>query len=430
MAFHDKSKLMSLLLQYLHCKKTDHEKLMCFVKYPHKKKKLDAAWAVKKKSKSLLSDKFSDKFFNNVKSTFNKTDDNVTMLSFMSVIESHLMSVWIVNTEASDHLCSIHKFFLIYEPISRSLKMINEPAQIIEKNMISLCLVHFDSDIQEIILKDVMHASDFSANLVSDCCIHISEISFNMCDCTLCHKNNVIKYASEINRIFQLHLNDTSQSHVFAANYEFKISFDMWHWCLSHLSYTNIECLSKIINSIDLKNLSWWHDICKLCMKVKQTHHSYNAFIEQTTQSLNLIYSDVIELIILTVYNSLRWFVILTDDFTRFTWMFFMKIKDETVKHIKNFVTLMKTDHSDYSLKHLCTDFECEYLVLKNWFTVNDIIWEPITLYLPEENDISEWLNCTICKPAQAMLKDFDLNSHLWLKVIKTAVYIKNQSFT
>ncbi len=43
MAFCDKSKLMSLLLQCLHCKKTDHEKPMCFVKYSHKKKKLNAA---------------------------------------------------------------------------------------------------------------------------------------------------------------------------------------------------------------------------------------------------------------------------------------------------------------------------------------------------------------------------------------------------
>ncbi len=43
MAFHDKSKLMSSSLQCLHCKKTDHEKPMCFVKYPHKKKKLNAA---------------------------------------------------------------------------------------------------------------------------------------------------------------------------------------------------------------------------------------------------------------------------------------------------------------------------------------------------------------------------------------------------
>jgi len=413
MAFCDKSKLMSLLLQCLHCKKTDHEKPMCFVKYSHKKKKLNAAWAAKKKSKSLLSDKFLSKFFNNVKSIFDKTDDNATTLSFMFVIESHLMSVWIVDTEASDHLCSTCKFFLIYEPISRSLKTVNEPAQIIEKNMVSLCLVHFDGGIQEVILKDIMHVFDFSANLIFDCYMCVDGIFFDMCDCTLRHKNNVIRYTFEVNRIFQLHLDDTPQSHAFAANHEFKVLFDMWHWRLSHLSHTNIKRLSKIINDIDLKNLSQQHDVCELCMKVKQTCRSYNASIEWATQSLNLIHLNVVELIMLTVYDSSRWFVILTDDFTRFTWMFFMKTKDETVKHIKNFVALMKTDHSDYSLKHLHTDFKCEYLVLKNWFTVNNIIWEPTVPYSPEENSVSEQLNCTICEPAWAMLKDSDLNSHL-----------------
>ncbi len=122
--------------------------------------------------------------------------------------------------------------------------------------MVSLCLVHFNSDIQEVILKDVMHVSDFSANLVSDCCMHVDDISFDMHDCTLHHKNNVIEYASEVNRIFQLHLDDTSQSHAFAANCEFKVLFDMWYQHLSHLSHTNIKHLFKIINSIDLKNLS------------------------------------------------------------------------------------------------------------------------------------------------------------------------------
>ncbi len=417
MAFHDKSKLALLLLQCLHCKKTDHEKPMCFVKYPHKKKKLNAAWAAKKKGKLSSSDKFSskfsDKFFNNVKLTFNKTDDNATTLSFMFVIESHLMSVWIVDTEVSDHLCSTRKFFLIYEPISRSLKMANEPAQIIEKSMVSLCLVHSDGGIQEVILKDVMHASDSSANLVFDCCMCVDDISFDMRDCTLCHKNNVIEYASEVNRIFQLHLDDTPQSHAFAANCEFKVSFDMWHQHLSHLDHTNIKCLFKIVNSINLKNLSQWHDVCELCMKVKQTCCSYNAFIEWVTQSLDLIHLNVVESITPTAYDNSRWFVILTDNFTRFTWMFFMKIKGKTAKHIKDFVALMKTDCSDYSLECLCTDFKCEYLVLKNWFTVNNIIWESITLYSSEENGVSEQLNRTICEPAQAMLKDFGLNSHL-----------------
>ncbi len=92
--------------------------------------------------------------------------------------------------------------------------------------MVSLCLVHSDSGIQEVILKDIMHALYSSANLVSDCCMRVSDISFDMCDCTLCHKNNVIEYASEVNRIFQLHLDDTPQSHAFVANCGFKVLFD------------------------------------------------------------------------------------------------------------------------------------------------------------------------------------------------------------
>ncbi len=400
MAFCGKPKLSSSL-QCLHCKKTDHEKPMCFVKYPHKKKKLNAAWAAKKKGKLLSSsDKFSDKFFNNIKSTFDKTDDNVTTLSFMFVIGLHLMSVWIVDTEASDHLCSTCKFFLIYKPIFRSLKMANKPAQIIEKGMVSLYLVCSDGGIQEVILKDIMHVSDSSVNLIFDCCMRVSGIFFDMCDCILSHKNNVIKYASEVNGIFQLHLDNTPQSHAFAANCEFKVSFDMWHQHLSHLNHTNIKHLFKIINSIDLKDLPQWHDVCELCMKVKQTCRSYNASIEWVTWSLNLIHLNVVELITLIIYDSSRWVVILTDDFTRFTWMFFMKIQGKMIKHIKNFVALMKTDHSDYSLKHLHINFKCEYLVLKNWFTVNNIIWEPTMPYSSEENGVSEQLNCTICEPA------------------------------
>jgi len=51
-----------------------------------------------------------------------------------------------------------------------------------------------------------------------------------------------------------------------------------------------------------------------------------------------------------------------------------MKIKDKMIKHIKDFVALMKTGRSDYPLERLCINFECEYLVLKNWFRANGII--------------------------------------------------------
>jgi hypothetical protein len=204
---------------------------MCFVKYPHKKKKLNAAWAAKKKDKLSSSDKFSDKFFNNVKSIFNKTDDNVTTLSFMFVIGSHLMSVWIVDTEASDHLCSTCKFFLIYEPISRSLKTVNEPAQIIEKSMVSLCLVHSDSGIQEVILKDIMHASDSSANLVLTAACALM-ISFDMCDCTLRHKtmslNMLLRSTGFFSYTLTIHLSLMPLQLIVSSRYCLICGIDAW----------------------------------------------------------------------------------------------------------------------------------------------------------------------------------------------------------
>ncbi len=202
MAFRDKPKSASSPLQCSYCKKAGHEESVCFAKYPHKRKEHDAAWAAKKKGKSLLSDKFSGKSSNNVKSTSDKAGGNATTLSFMSAIGSHPMGVWIVDTEASDHLCSTRESFLTYEPISRSLKTANGHAQIIEKGMVPLCLVCPDGGIQEVILKDVMHAPVSSANLVSGRRMRAGGVSFDMRDCTLRHNNNVIGYASEVNGIF------------------------------------------------------------------------------------------------------------------------------------------------------------------------------------------------------------------------------------
>jgi len=106
--------------------------------------------------------------------------------------------------------------------------MANEPAQIIEKNMVSLYLVCSDGGIQEVILKDVMHVSDSSVNFIFSCRMRVSDIFFDMCDCIIRHKNNnVIRYTFEVNSIFQLHLNDTPQSHAFAANCGFKVLFNM-----------------------------------------------------------------------------------------------------------------------------------------------------------------------------------------------------------
>ncbi len=50
--------------------------------------------------------------------------------------------------------------------------------------------------------------------------------------------------------------------------------------------------------------------------------------------------------------------------------------------------------------------------------------------YFFEKNSIFEQVNHTICESARVMFKNSDINSVLWLKVIKTAVFLKNHSST
>jgi len=93
--------------------------------------------------------------------------------------------------------------------------------------MISRCLVCFDSDIQKIVFYNVIYVSSLSANLIFDHYIQSDNVIFNMTDCILHYNSNIIEHASEVNELFQLHLNDLSQFYTFTASRGFKISFKM-----------------------------------------------------------------------------------------------------------------------------------------------------------------------------------------------------------
>ena len=181
-----------------------HKELMCWNKYLHKKKKFEVT-RKKKNEKSKSDDNFmlnSNLTFNLIFKSFLNTKSSASTLNFMSITDQHFLSVWIINTETLNHLCSMWEFFSSYQSVVWSLKMVNESAQIIEKNIISLHLVHFDSDIQKIVLHNVMYIFSSSANLISDCYIKFDNVIFNMTDCTLHYNDNIIEHVSEVNELF------------------------------------------------------------------------------------------------------------------------------------------------------------------------------------------------------------------------------------
>ena len=133
MAFYSNN--ITFLKQCSHCKRMSYKELMCWNKYLHKKKKFETAKKKKNEKSDEFSDKFSDNFTLNLNLTFNSTfksflnmKSSASTLSFMLITDQYFLSVWIINTETSDHLCSMWEFFSSYQPVVQSLKMINEPA--------------------------------------------------------------------------------------------------------------------------------------------------------------------------------------------------------------------------------------------------------------------------------------------------------------
>jgi len=102
--------------QCFYCKRTDHEELMCWNKYLHKKKKFEVT-RKKKNEKSKSDDNFMlnlNLTFNLIFKSFSNIKSSAPMLSFMSVTDQHFLSVWIINTETLNYLCSMWGFFSSY----------------------------------------------------------------------------------------------------------------------------------------------------------------------------------------------------------------------------------------------------------------------------------------------------------------------------
>jgi len=127
---------------------------------------------------------------------------------------------------------------------------------------------------------------------------------------------------------------------------------------------------------MNLTDLLYLHceNICEACMKVKQIHHLYDTLIKSVTQMLSLIHSDIVSSITSIMYKDSKYFVILTDNCIRFIWMYFMKKKKQTAKHVKAFIITMKTYLLNLSVSHFCINYKCKYLNLKNWFSSQNII--------------------------------------------------------
>ena len=129
--------------------------------------------------------------------------------------------------------------------------------------------------------------------------------------------------------------------------------------------------------------------------------------------------------------NHKRYYVSFTDDYSRYTNIYFLHTKDETFDSYQLYEAWLSTQHNA-KIKCLRSDRGGEYLSdefikhLKKAGTTRKLTVHDT----PEHNGVAERLNRTLLEKIRVMLHDSDLPKFLWAEAAQHAVYLKNRTWT
>lgn len=206
----------------------------------------------------------------------------------------------------------------------------------------------------------------------------------------------------------------------------------VWHRRLGHLNHKSMELLNKgMATGISFANNNLFQQ-CEVCVKGKQTKKSFpKKSFNRATEILELVHTDLCGPMPYKSFSGSRYFLTFIDDFTRKTFIYFLKRKDEVFEKFKEWKALVE-NQVNKKLKAIRSDNGGEYINynFQNFLKANGIRHQTTTPHSPQQNGVAERANRSIMEKARCLLQEAGLGKEFWAEAVNTAVYLKNRSPT
>jgi len=133
---------------------------------------------------------------------------------------------------------------------------------------------------------------------------------------------------------------------------------EIWHRRLGHPSNHVMNQVLKPCNKVIKSNEI--HTFCESCKFGKSHALPFNLSLSHVSNPLDLVHIDVWGTVILNSTTWFRYYIILVDDHSRFTWIFPMKHKLEAINVFIQFKKL-EENKLDRMIKLLLSDWGGEF---------------------------------------------------------------------
>nr|GEZ38999.1 putative ribonuclease H-like domain-containing protein [Tanacetum cinerariifolium] len=204
----------------------------------------------------------------------------------------------------------------------------------------------------------------------------------------------------------------------------------LWQRRLGHLNFKTMNKLvrNNLVRGLPTKCFENDHN-CTACLKGKQHKASCKTkLVNSVTKPLHTLHMDLFGPTSVSSLNHMWYCLVVTDDFSRFTWTFFLKTKDETSGILRNFITEIE-NLKELRVKIIRCDNRGEFKNKEmNYFCSRKCIKREFdNARTPQQNGVAERRNRTLIEVARSMLADAKLLVTFWAEAVNTACYVQNR---
>ncbi|KAI0489219.1 hypothetical protein KFK09_029061 [Dendrobium nobile] len=204
-------------------------------------------------------------------------------------------------------------------------------------------------------------------------------------------------------------------------------SANLWHSRLGHPHQGVLPNLRQLLsNGADISGqLS-----CTSCNLAKSHKLKFNTNSTSSTSIFSLIHSDVWGPAPAQSFNGFNYFVIFIDDFSKFTWLYLMRSKNETFLKFSQFCALIKNQFNA-TPKIFRSDGGGEFnsTQFTTFLSTHGIAHQLSCPHTPEQNGTAERKNMHLLETTRALLHTSHLPSKFWAEAeaVSTANYLINR---
>ncbi|XP_020704869.2 uncharacterized protein LOC110115833 [Dendrobium catenatum] len=205
-----------------------------------------------------------------------------------------------------------------------------------------------------------------------------------------------------------------------------KSSTSLWHARLGHPHLQLLQLIARKNPTICLSSASTF--LCNSCNVAKCHKLPFSLNETKTSAPFTLMHTDVWGPAPLSSLNGYNYYVVFVDDFTRFSWVYPMFTKNETINKLQILINLIQTQFNS-KIKNLRSDGGGEYTSreftkLLNHHGIHHQLTCP---YTPEQNGIAERKHRHLIETTRTLLHASNLSLKFWLEALLTANYLINR---